>query len=148
VASAARRIGASKHAVAAVAALFVCVCTPASAAAPASWTQKAAEIAAPWPGLQESDGRFRDYVLARDPGDHRDDYGDPMLGYGLLLTSVRTGDAALADSALRALEFSLDRAARSPSTQVFHQLAVVSAYNVARQRYPTHPVFTRARGRG
>ena len=147
MASAARRIGASKHAVAAIAALIVSTSTPAFAAAPPEWTQKAAEIAAPWPGLQETDGRFRDYVIARDPTDDRDDYGDPMLGYGLLQTAVRTGDAALADSALRALEYSLDRAARSPSTQVFHQLAVVSAYNVARERYPSHAVFQSARAR-
>jgi hypothetical protein len=147
VASAARLIGASKHVVAAIAALLVSTSTPAFAAAPPEWTQKADEIAAPWPGLQEAEGRFRDYVIARDPGDHRDDYGDPMLGYGLLQTAVRTGDGALADSALRALEYSLDRAARSPSTQVFHQLAVVSSYNIARARYASHPVFQRARAR-
>ena len=126
---------------------MACTYTPASAAAPPEWTQKAAEIAAPWPGLQEADGRFRDYVISRDPTGVRDDYGDPMLGYGLLQTSIRTGDATLANSALRALEYSLDRAARSPSTQVFHQLAVVSSYNLARQHHASHPVFTRARGR-
>ena len=131
----------------AVAAVIAWTCTPASAAAPVQWTGKAAEIAAPWPGLQEPDGRFRDYVIARDPTDGRDDYGDPMLGYGLLLTAARTGDAALADSGLRALEYSLDRAARSPSTQVFHQLAVASAYNVARERHAGHSVFQRARAR-
>lgn len=129
----------------AVAALLTLICAPSSAAAPEQWTQKAAEIAAPWPGLQLSDGSFRDYVITRDPTGVRDDYGDPMLGYGLLLNAARTGDSALADSGLRALEFSLDRAARSPSTQVFHQLAVVSAYNLARTRFPSHPVFTRAR---
>ena len=130
----------------AVAAVLALTYAPSSeAAAPKQWTLKAAEIAAAWPGLQLTDGSFRDYVIARDPTGVRDDYGDPMLGYGLLLTAARTGDAALADSGLRALEFSLDRAARSPSTQVFHQLAVVSAYNLARTRFPTHPVFTRAR---
>ena len=137
----------SKHVAVAVAALFAVAAAPASAAAPSSWSQKADEIAAPWPGLQESDGRFRDYVLARDPSDGRDDYGDPMMGYGLLLSAARNGDAKLAESGLRALEYSLDRAARSPSTQVFHQLAVVSAYNLARGRFSSHPVFTRARGR-
>ena len=132
----------------AVAAVLALTWAPSSAAAaPEAWTQKAAEIAAPWPGLQLADGSFRDYVIARDPTGVRDDYGDPMLGYGLLLTAARTGDTALADSGLHALEFSLDRAARSPSTQVFHQLAVVSAYNLARTRFPTHPVFTRARER-
>lgn len=120
---------------------------PASAAAPDQWTQRATAIAAPWPGLQKADGTFFDYVIAADPTGVRDDYGDPMLGYALLLTATRTGDAGLADSGLRALEYSLDQAARSPSTQVFHQLAVVSAYNLARQRYAGHPVFTRARGR-
>ena len=131
----------------AVAALLGVAAAPASAAAPPSWSQKADEIAAPWPGLQRSDGSFRDYILVRDPSDQRDDYGDPMMGYALLLTAARTGDATLADSGLRALEFSLDRAARSPSTQVFHQLAVVSAYNLARERFPAHPVFERARPR-
>jgi hypothetical protein len=143
----ARRIGGSKHTLVAVAAVFACLPAPASAAAPAQWTQKAAEIAAPWPGLQEPEGRFRDYITSRDPTGVRDDYGDPMLGYALLLTSVRTGDAGLADAGLRALEYSLDRAARSPSTQVFHQMAVVSAYNLARQHFAGNPIFVRARGR-
>jgi hypothetical protein len=144
----ARRIGGSKHVAVAVAAVLTLTFAPASnAAAPSAWSAKANEIAATWPGLQLSDGSFRDYVIARDPAGVRDDYGDPMLGYALLLTAARTGDGALADSGLRALEFSLDRAARSPSTQVFHQLAVVSAYNLARTRFPTHPVFTRARER-
>jgi hypothetical protein len=129
----------------AVAALLTLLFAPSSAAAPAQWTQKAAEIAAPWPGLQLSDGSFRDYVITRDPTGTRDDYGDPILGYGLLLTAARTGDAALADSGLRALEHSLANAARSPSTQVFHQMAVVSAYNLARARFASHPVFIRAR---
>ena len=132
----------------AVAALFAALLAPASAvAAPDQWNQKAAEIAAPWPGLQESDGHFRDYVITRDPGGVRDDYGDPMLGYGLLLTAARTGDPALADSGLRALELSLANAARSPSTQVFHQMAVVSAYNLARTSFAAHPMFVRARER-
>jgi hypothetical protein len=143
----ARRIGGSKHALVAVAAVLACIPAPASAAAPAEWTQKAAEIASPWPGLQEPEGRFRDYITTRDPEGVRDDYGDPMLGYGLLLTSVRTGDSGLADAGLRALEYSLDRAARSPSTQVFHQLAVVSAYNLAREHFAANPIFVRARGR-
>ena len=131
----------------AVAALFLVLCAPASAAAPAAWTQKADEIAAPWPDLQQADGSFRDYVLTRDPSDQRDDYGDAILGYALLLNAARTGDAARADSGLRALELSLERAARSPSTQVFHQLAVVSAYNLAQRRFADHPVFQRARSR-
>jgi hypothetical protein len=147
IASRARRIGGSKHAAVAVAALLAVLPAPALAAAPPQWAAEASEIAAPWPGLQEADGRFRDYVIARDPTGVRDDYGDAMLGYGLLLTSARTGDAALADSGLRALELSLDHPARSPSTQVFHQLALVSAYNLARERFASHPVFTRARGR-
>lgn len=131
----------------AVAALFTVLSAPASAAPAAAWTQKADEIAAPWPGLQEPSGSFRDYVLARDPSDQRDDYGDAILGYGLLLTAARTGEAGLADTALRALEHSLERAARSPSTQVFHQLATVSAYNLARRRFAEHPVLQRARSR-
>jgi hypothetical protein len=145
--SVARRIGGSKHGAVAVAALFALLAAPASAAPPSSWAEQADEIAAPWPGFQEADGRFRDYVLARDPSDGRDDYGEPMLGYGLLLTAARTGDAAKADAGLRALEYSLDHPARSPSTQVFHQLAVASAYNLARERFGSHPVFQRARSR-
>ena len=131
----------------AVAALAGVLCAPASAAAPGSWTEKATAIAEQWPALQEADGRFRDYVLARDPSEGRDDYGEPMLGYALLLTAARAGDAAAADTGLRALEYSLDRAARSPSTQVFHLMAVASAYNLARERFPGHPVFQRARAR-
>ena len=131
----------------AIAAVLAAACAPASAATPPEWSQKADEIAAPWPALQQPDGSFRDYVLVRDPNDQRDDYGDAILGYGLLLSAARTGDAQLADSALRALEYALERAARSPSTQVFHQLATVSAYNLATRRFPGHPVFQRARGR-
>jgi hypothetical protein len=131
----------------AIAAVFAVAAAPASAAAPPAWTQEADAIAAPWPGLQEADGRFKDYVLARDPNEQRDDYGDAMLGYALLLSAARTGDATLADSGLRAVEYALERAARSPSTQVFHQLATVSAYNLARTRFASHPVFQRARAR-
>jgi hypothetical protein len=141
------RIGRSKHAAVAVAALLAWGAAPASGQAPDTWTQKAGEIAAPWPGLQQANGSFRDYVLVRDPNDDRDDYGDAILGYGLLLTAARTGDAALADSGLRALELALSHPARSPSTQVFHELATVSAYNLARERFASHPVFQRARSK-
>jgi hypothetical protein len=120
---------------------------PAAAAAPASWTAKADAIAAPWPGLQNADGSFRDYVISRDPTGQRDDYGDAILGYGLLATAARTGNADLAGAGLRALEHSLDHLARSPSTQVFHELATVSGYNLARARFPDHPVFARARSK-
>jgi hypothetical protein len=129
------------------AALCGAIPATAAAAAPPAWDEQAQAIAIPWPRLQEPDGHFRDYILARDPSDGRDDYGDPMLGYALLLTADRRNDATLADSGLRALERSLEHPARSPSTQVFHNLAVVSAYNLARTRFGEHPVFQRARER-
>jgi hypothetical protein len=141
------RIGGSKHALAALAAVLALACAPASAAAPPAWSEEASSIAAQWPSLQEADGRFRDYVLSRDPSETRDDYGEPMLGYALLLTADRTADGRLAEAGLRALEHSLDRAARGPSTRVFHLMAVASAYNLARERFPSHPVFQRARPR-
>jgi hypothetical protein len=132
-------------AVALVAACCAAAPAPAGAQVDLTWAREATSIAAPWPGLQEPDGHFRDYILARDPSNGRDDYGDPMLGYAVLLTAARTGDTDLADSGLRGLERSLGQPARSPSTRVFHNLAVVSAYNLARTRFADHPVFERAR---
>src|SRR3954447_25425054 len=92
--------------------VFACLvavaASPASAsAAPAAWDGLEGDIAAPWPGLQGSNGHLRDYVTSRPGTPGRDDYGDAMLGYGLLLRAARADDAALRDAGLKAIGYAL-----------------------------------------
>ena len=109
-------------------------------AAPAGWDGLATEIAAPWPGLQSSSGHFADYVVRRAPGPLRDDYGDPLLGYGLLLSAARTGDAGLRDAGLRAIRYSLEREG-DEAVAPFRVTALAGGYNVARERFADAPLF-------
>ena len=115
-------------------------------AAPPEWEQTASTIAAPWPGLQAADGHFPDYVVRRAPGPERDDYGDAMLGYGLLLQAARTGDTTLRDSGLRAIARAL-RAGGSRANAPFRFFALAAAYNVARASFAGAPLFVSERGR-
>ena len=118
----------------------------AARAAPPEWESTASAIAAPWPGLQGGDGHFADYVVRRAPGRERDDYGDAMLGYGLLLQAARTGDTRLRDSGLRAIGRAL-RAGGSRANAPFRFFALAAAYNVARTSFADAPLFASERGR-
>lgn len=131
---------------------------PAAAEAPSTWAPLAERIAAPWPGLQNDDGTYQDYVygggvshcLVRScaPGLGNARYAESVNGYALLLTGVRTGNGALIDTALR----SIDYVARHPELRDtlqtnFETWAMASAYNLARSRIPTRPLFRENRAR-
>lgn len=105
----------------------------------------ASAIAAPWPALQREDDGFRDYMEVR-PSPPRDKYGDAALGYALLQTGTRTGDARLIDSGLRALARAAERVEPSHSI-AFEQAALAAGYNLARATVPGHPVFIAAQTR-
>jgi unsaturated chondroitin disaccharide hydrolase len=127
-------------------ALLLALLAPPASAAPAGWEETAAEIAAPWPALQGSNGHFADYVVRRSPSADRDDYGDAMLGYGLLLRAARTGDVAARDAGLRAIRYALDHPG-DPAHAPFRFVALAGGYNVARAEFAHAPEFTAARSR-
>jgi len=114
---------------------------PAAIAAPVAWSELAQSIATPWPALQGPDGHFSDYVVNRAPGPERDDYGDAMLGYGLLQLAARTGDTRYADAGFRSIAYTLGRARTSQAVAVFRYMALASAYNLARERFSENPLF-------
>ena len=125
---------------------------PAAARAPSTWAPLAERIAAPWPGLQNDDGTYQDYVygggvshcLVRScaPGLGNSRYAESVNGYALLLTGVRTGDAALIDTALRSLTWVAEHPEYRDTLQTnFETWALASAYNLARSRIPERPLF-------
>ena len=135
------------------------VAAPAARAeAPASWGPLAERIAAPWPGLQNDDGTYQDYVYGGDvsfclvrsckPGLGNARYAEAVLGYALLRTGVRTGDGALIDTALRSLTFVATHPEYRDTLQTnFETWSLASAYNLARARIPTRPLFREVRSK-
>jgi hypothetical protein len=116
------------------------------AAGPQAWEALAGEMAAPWPGLQAADGRFPDYILRTAGGRAtRDDYGEAMLGYGLLQAGIRTGNDALVVAGIRGVTYAAARSERRPNIAMFRNVGIAGAYNLALERIPGHPEFTRAR---
>jgi hypothetical protein len=146
--------------VAAVVAIAVSAGTPtlAHAAAPARWGALAAEIAAPWPDLQNEDGTYRDYVYGGGisfcaerncyPGFGNSRYAESVLGFALLQTGLRTGDQALIDTGLRSISYIVGRTDLREKLQTnFETWAIASAYNLARASIPTRPLFAENRAR-
>ncbi|MEA2448250.1 MAG: hypothetical protein QOG63_182, partial [Thermoleophilaceae bacterium] len=123
----------------ALAAASLALAGPA-AAAPAAWDGLAGRIAAPWPALQGSNGHFRDYVTSRTGLSGRDDYGDAMLGYGLLLRAARTGDTGLRDAGLKAIGYALGHGG-NPANAPFRFVALAGGYNVAHAQFADAPEF-------
>jgi hypothetical protein len=100
-----------------------------------------ARIAAPWPRLQEPDGRFRDIL----GGGTR--YGEAALGYALLQTGVRERAPTLIRTGLRGIDRAL-RAQRLHARQsVFENLSAAAAYDLARRALRGDPQFLRMRPR-
>jgi hypothetical protein len=97
------------------------------------------DIAEPWSALQRPDGSFADYMAQRGNA-QRDLYGEAMLGYGLLHVGIREGDDRRIRSGLRALTAAA-RSRRSYHSMTFEQMALASAYNLARERIADHPMF-------
>jgi hypothetical protein len=138
--------GAPARVLAGAAVLAALAATPAPAAGPRSWEALAGEMAAPWVALQRADGSFPDYVLRTAGGrGTRDDYGEAMLGYGLLEAGIRTRDDALIAGGARAVTYTAARPERRRNIAMFRNVALAGAYNLARERIPEHPEFTRAR---
>lgn len=124
----------------------------ASATAPTTWGPLAERIAAPWPGLQNDDGTYQDYVYGGDisvclvrqckPGLGNARYAESVLGYALLRTGVRTGNAALIDTALRSLTWVAEHPEYRDTLQTnFETWALASSYNLARTRIPNRKLF-------
>ena len=125
---------------------------PASAKVPSTWDPLAERIAAPWPGLQNENGTYQDYVYGGDvsfclvrqckPGLGNARYAEAVLGYALLRTGVRTGDGALIDTALRSLTWVAEHPEYRDTLQTnFETWALSSAYNLARTRIPSRKLF-------
>ena len=116
-----------------VVALALALAVPATGQA--SWIDLARTMAAPWPGIQRPDGALPDYLDAVSDayggwGETR--YGDATMGYALLQTGLRDGDARSTEAGLRAVNYATTRVWELPS--VFEQMAVAAAYNLTRGR--------------
>jgi hypothetical protein len=135
-----------------VALALLAAAAPASAKAPSSWGPLAERIAAPWPGLQNEDGTYQDYVYGGDVshclvrrckdglGNAR--YAESVLGYALLRTGVRTGNDALIDTALRSLTWVAKHPEYRDTLQTnFETWSLASSYNLARTRIPNRKLF-------
>jgi hypothetical protein len=120
------------------------VLSTAPAAEPADYAAAAREAAAPWPARQRADGTFREYIRGHDPR-NADDYGEAMLGYALLQVGIRDGDDTLVRAGLRALTHDARVPDADEPIRMFRNMAIVSAYNLARVHIPDHPEFARVR---
>jgi hypothetical protein len=111
---------------------------PARADATADWDEISARIAAAMQQLQRPDGSLPDY-LSPTP----QPYAEAMVGYGLLLRGLRTGERSATEAGLRALEQTVQPGVRgSPRLDsVFKQLAVAAAYNLGSARLAGDPAF-------
>jgi hypothetical protein len=123
---------------------LACAPSPAGAAEPGGYTALARAAAAPWPALQRSDGSFREYIPGHDPR-NKDDYGEAMLGYGLLQAGLRDGDRAQIDAGLRAVTRDATLPNAVPTLRMFRDMAIAGAYNLARDRLAGDQEFERVR---
>jgi hypothetical protein len=110
---------------------------PARAGTEAKWDGVSARIAASMRALQHRDGSLQDYLSTREP------YAEAMVGYGLLMRGVRTGERASTDAGLRAVSRAVDPDVRGGPMldSVFKQLAVAAAYRVASAGLAGDPAF-------
>ena len=114
----------------------------AHAQAPQSWEKLADDMAVPWPRLQFSDGRYRNWL----GGGSR--YGEALLGYALLETGVRERRDRYVDAGLRSITWAVTRPEGFRDREsVFENMAVAGAYNLARRRLHGDRRFQRVRGR-
>jgi hypothetical protein len=100
-----------------------------------------AQIAAPWPGLQQPSGRFRNIL----GGGTR--YGEATLGYALLQAGARSDNQAQVHAGLKAIGLALARSVHRSRASVFENLSIAAAYNVAKRSLRHEPAFKRARPR-
>jgi hypothetical protein len=146
----------SRHIVAAAVAALACLAAaPAALAGSAEWEPLAAQMAAPWPDLQQGSGELVDYMdeytnPTGKPGGTR--YGDALMGYALIQTGLRTDDRRLIDTGIRSISWATDPnryfapTSRSDDS-VFEQWGVSAAYNLLRQRLTGDRLFEKYRDR-
>ena len=141
-----------RRATLALVALCLIFAAPASAKAPSTWGPLAERIAEPWPGLQNGNGTYQDYVYGGDisfclvrqckPGLGNARYAEAVLGYALLQTGVRTGNERVIDTALRSLTWVAEHPEYRDTLQTnFETWALSSAYNLAKRRIPGRKLF-------
>jgi hypothetical protein len=102
------------------------------------------DLARPWlrPGVQRPPGvHFAGHY--RDPVSSGTRYGDSLMGYTMVLTGLRTHRMDRVRSGLRALNFSVPRAALHSRPSIFEILGIAGAYNLAREQIPDEPLFAR-----
>ena len=100
-----------------------------------------AQIAAPWPALQQPSGRFRNIL----GGGTR--YGEATLGYALLQAGARSDNRAQIHAGLKAIRLALARSVHRSRASVFENLSLAAAYNIAKRSLRHDPTFKRARPR-
>ncbi len=126
-----------------VAACVVAAVSAPSAAAAPSPEALADGIAAPWPGFQNADGTFIDYMDALRAAP-RDRYGTAAMGRSLLQSGVRSGQPRLIDAGLRGL-VRVAEDVQSYHSIAFEQEALAAGYNLAREQVPKNPIFRAGR---
>ncbi|MFL5838080.1 MAG: hypothetical protein ACJ76K_16055, partial [Solirubrobacteraceae bacterium] len=104
-------------------------------------TRVDAQIAAPWPALQQPTGRFRNIL----GGGTR--YGEATLGYALLQAGARARNRAQVHAGLKAISFAVRNSTARSRPSVFENLSIAAAYNIAKRSLRHDPVFKRARPR-
>jgi len=104
-------------------------------------TRLDAQIAAPWPALQQPSGRFRNIL----GGGTR--YGEATLGYALLQAGARADNRPQIHAGLKAISFSVRKSTARSRPSVFENLSIAAAYNIAKRSLRRDPVFKRARPR-
>src|SRR5436305_13144974 len=109
------------------------------------WLELARSMAAPWPRLQKG-ADFSDYVVANaPPGPPRDPYGRAFMGLALLQSGLRDGKPGQLSAGLRALGAAAAHPVRRDRI-VFENLALTTAYNVARTSLAHDSRFGKIRG--
>src|SRR5215208_2441514 len=126
--------------------LVALACAPSSAhaAEPGDYQALAQAIAAPWPDRQHSDGHFAEYLPGHDPR-NKDDYGEAMLGYGLLQAGLRTGDRRMIVAGLNGLTHDAELPDSDPHIRMFRDMAIAAAYNLARAKLAGDEYFEQLR---
>src|SRR4051812_31687367 len=126
--------------------LLALACAPSSARAaePADYQALAQAIATPWPDRQHSDGHFQEYIPGHDPR-NKDDYGEAMLGYGLLQTGLRAGDRHMVVAGLNGVTHDAQLPDSDAHIRMFRDMAIAGAYNLAREKLAGDEYFEQLR---
>ena len=105
------------------------------------WRSLGTAMAAPWPGLQRSNGSYRDYLKESTR------YGDAMLGYALLQHGILENDRRLINSGIDGITYAVSRTGSDVSIEsVFENMAVAGAWNLARANLAGDRRFGRVDG--